>query len=337
MVSLAFVSAGLAYEAIKRLIDPPADGVDGTIMTMIAGIGVLVNVILAWVLGENHVHLPGGHDHSHDHGHGGGEEGGGHSHGHAHDTESYGHKIHDGKEMEAKYGHDHSKDNDHHNDSHNHHSHDHDHADNKCGGHSHSHHDHADEGTPLVHDDHHNDDDSHDHSSRHHEDKRNVNLRAAYLHVMADLAQSIAVFIGGIFIWWKPDWYMIDPILTLGFCILVLYNTLGVLRSSIQVLLEEIPPSVDWQKVFDAISKVPNVEDVHDLHIWCISHGQAALSLHCTSSDPNAIYNINRVCIRFGIKHSTIQVQTQPGPCPTCTSPDICCTSHLSNRHSSSV
>jgi Co/Zn/Cd efflux system component len=56
----------------------------------------------------------------------------------------------------------------------------------------------------------------------------------ADLHVMADLVQSVAVFVGGVFIWMKPEWYMIDPILTLGFCILVLDNTLGVFRSSIQ-------------------------------------------------------------------------------------------------------
>jgi solute carrier family 30 (zinc transporter), member 2 len=362
MVSLAFVSVGLAYEAVRRLIEPPEQGVDGTIMTLIAGIGVLVNLILAWVLGEHHVHLPGGsHDHSHDHGHQGEDH---HDHGHGHGHEKYGHRIHDGDEQEEVYGHDHS-----HEDNHSHdHAHsnndknndNHHHASGTCNGHSHSHNDHAEgapvstpkasESTPLIKPVGSPDrveffdaiEDGHDHSGDDHsphisqEDQRNVNLRAAYLHVMADLAQSVAVFIGGVFIWLKPEWHMIDPILTLGFCILVLYNTLGVLRSSIQVLLEEIPPSVDWQKVYEAISKVPNVFDVHDLHIWCISHGQTALSLHCTSSDPNALYNINRVCVKFGIKHSTIQVQTSPGPCPTCTSPE-CCTSHLSNRNSISL
>ncbi|KAG7349478.1 cation efflux protein [Nitzschia inconspicua] len=354
MVSLAFVSAGLAYEAIRRLIEPPEQGVDGTIMTMIAGIGVLVNLILAWVLGENHVHLPGGsHDHSHDHG--GHHDGHDHGHGHAH--EKYGHRTHDGDEQEKVYGHDHSHED-------NHHAHDHEHSNDKhgdngksCNGYSHDHSDHtpastprASEATPLIvpvgspdrveffdaieeRNDHDSDDYPHVLS---HEDQRNVNLRAAYLHVMADLAQSVAVFVGGVFIWLKPEWHMIDPILTLGFCILVLYNTLGVLRSSIQVLLEEIPPSVDWRLVFNALSKVPNVSDVHDLHIWCISHGQTALSLHCTSSDPDALYNINKVCVKFGIKHTTIQVQTSPGPCPTCTSPE-CCTSHLSNRNSISL
>ena len=60
MTSLAFVSIALAYEALQRLISPPEEGIDGNLMTLIAGFGVVINVILAIVLGENHVHLPGG-------------------------------------------------------------------------------------------------------------------------------------------------------------------------------------------------------------------------------------------------------------------------------------
>jgi zinc transporter 2 len=59
MTSLAFVSVGLVYTAVARLINPP-EGVDGKVMSIIAGIGVVVNVALAFVLGEHHVHLPGG-------------------------------------------------------------------------------------------------------------------------------------------------------------------------------------------------------------------------------------------------------------------------------------
>lgn len=114
-------------------------------------------------------------------------------------------------------------------------------------------------------------------------DKRNVNLWAAYLHVMADLLQSVAVLGVGLVIWYRPEWHIIDPILTLGFCIVVFFSTLGVLRSAISVLLEETPPAVSWQKVYDAISLVPNVTNVHDLHIWSISHGQPGLSVHCFS------------------------------------------------------
>ena len=67
----------------------------------------------------------------------------------------------------------------------------------------------------------------------------------------------------GIVIWWRPDYHIVDPILTLGFSILVLYSTVGVLKSSVAVLLEETPSSIDWKKVYDAISAIPGVDDVH--------------------------------------------------------------------------
>ena len=160
------------------------------------------------------------------------------------------------------------------------------------------------------------------------ESVRNINLHAAYLHVMADLAQSVAVLIAGLVIWVRPDWHIIDPILTLGFAVLVLYSTLGVVRSSISVLLEETPPSISWRKVYEAISRVPNVKNVHDLHIWSISHGQPTLSVHCQTTDPEALRKIRDECLVFGISHATIQTQFWEGPCVTCG--DLpCCTGHL--------
>ena len=88
---------------------------------------------------------------------------------------------------------------------------------------------------------------------------RNINLQAAYLHVLGDLAQSVAVLIAGLVIWWKPTWQVVDPICTLLFCALVFYSTLGVLRSSISVLLEEVPPHVSWRDVHDDIQAVEGV------------------------------------------------------------------------------
>merc|ERR1711865_675993 len=144
MVTLAFVSVGLSFEAVQRLINPP-ENIDGQMMSIVAGIGVAVNVALAFVLGENHVHLPGGGGHNHDH-----------DHDHDHDHEDHDH-------------------------------HDHDHED-------HDHHDHhSNEHSLLV-----------EKGNEEKERQRNVNLHAAYLHVMGDLAQSVAVFLGGIVIYWKP-------------------------------------------------------------------------------------------------------------------------------------
>jgi zinc transporter 2 len=148
--------------------------------------------------------------------------------------------------------------------------------------------------------------------------KRNINLHAAYLHVLGDLAQSAAVLIAGLVIWVRPDWQIIDPICTLFFCTFVFLSTINVVRSSIAVLLEEMPPSVSWQKVYEAICNVEGVTDVHDLHIWCISHDEIALIVHCHSSNPLVLREVEKACSEFGILHTTIQVQTEEGPCITC-------------------
>jgi len=299
-------------------VKPPQEGVDGPLMSLIAGIGVVVNVILAFVLGEHHVHLPGGdhghdHDHSHDHG--------GHGDCNSDDHDSHDHDSHD-HDSHDHDSHDHdSHDHDSHSKEHDHKEHDH----GKCKGHDHAQHEHN-ETSPLVISDGGHEDDKHDDAQK---QTRNVNLHAAYLHVLGDLAQSVAVLLGGLVIWWNPEWHIVDPILTLGFCVLVFWSTIGVLRSSIAVLLEETPAGIDWRKVYNAISAVTNVADVHDLHIWCISHGEIALSVHCTSSDKNAIANINKACLKFGIKHSTIQVNE--GSCTTCSSPE-CCTYQMCDR-----
>lgn len=290
MVCLVILSLGLTVEATHRIWiilylsgDEP---VNGKLMSSIAAIGVVVNVILAFVLGEDHTHMPG-MDHGHE---------------------------------------------DHNHDSHGHDSHCHD---NHSHG-SHDHHYHAD-----------HDEESHNHGHGHHEEsgalltkngtekdylamdggmklsttkKRNVNLHAAYIHVLADLAQSAVVLVAGLIIWWKPTWQLADPICTLIFSIMVCYSTFGVIRSSISVLLEEVPPGVNWDKIFDAISGVEGVSNVHDLHIWSISHGKMTLSVHATADNVEQGYrDIRKVCYDEKITHLTVQLQPSTiGDCVTC-------------------
>jgi zinc transporter 2 len=292
MVCLVILSLGLTVEATHRIYiivylggDEP---VDGKLMSSIAAIGVVVNLILAYVLGEDHAHGHDDHD-DHDHAH--------------HDEES----------------HDHA----HHND------------------HNHAHHD--------DHDHEHHDEESHDHGHTHHGEvaallskngyrkdysqlkldeeakleaakKRNVNLNAAYIHVLADLAQSAVVLLAGLIIWWKPTWQLADPICTLIFSVMVCYSTMGVIRSSLSVLLEEVPPGVDWNEIFDSISAVKGVSNVHDLHIWSISHGKITLSVHATADNvEQAFSDITKVCHEKKITHLTIQLQpAHMQDCVTC-------------------
>ncbi|KAL3937635.1 MAG: hypothetical protein SGBAC_007287, partial [Bacillariaceae sp.] len=181
----------------------------------------------------------------------------------------------------------------------------------------------------------HGHDHGHDHSSKKKTKTRNVNLHAAYLHVLGDLALSVAVLIAGLIIWFKPEWQKLDPIITIVFSAMVFYSTLGVLRSSIAILLEEVPSSISWQKVFEDISNIPCITNVHDLHIWSMCHGEAALTVHCLSDDPNALSEVYKVCKAHGITHATIQTQPNDSNCATCT---VSCMSQFesSTRSSSS-
>jgi cation diffusion facilitator family transporter len=154
--------------------------------------------------------------------------------------------------------------------------------------------------------------------------QKNVNLHAAYLHVLGDLLQSVAVLVAGIVIWIQPSWHLVDPVITLFFCAIVFYSTLSVIRSSVAILLEEVPPHISWQQVDHALSNdVPGICRVHDLHIWSISDGIPSLSMHCflkptttTTTDAplpdqqQALRDIHAVCKRFGIQHATIQIQS---------------------------
>ncbi|CAJ1938014.1 unnamed protein product [Cylindrotheca closterium] len=327
MTSLAFVTVTLAYEAVRRLITPEEAPVDGKLMVVIASIGVVVNIALAFVLGENHVHLPGSsHGHAHEHGPCGhdDEEHGGHDHSSKHhEEESHDHHDHSHKHQE----HDHSHGHEHQEECHEHHGHDHD------DHHKDSHDHHETETSSLIPKK--DEGGCHGHGHGHHESKkkptRNVNLQAAYLHVLGDLALSVAVLIAGLIIWFKPEWQKLDPIITIVFSAMVFYSTLGVLRTSIAVLLEEIPSSISWQKVFEDISNIPCINNVHDLHIWSIHHGEAALTVHCSSDDANALTEVYKVCKAHDISHATIQIQPNEEGCATCT---ISCMSHFESSTS---
>lgn len=296
MVSLAILSIGLAVEAIRRMWIILYSGgevteVDGKLMSSIAFIGVIVNVVLAFVLGEDHVHMPG-MDHSHDHEHG---DDNGHSHAHHHDEES------DTLLKGKKDGHELSY---------------------AAVNEVHAAVQHLDEVLPGTST--HNDD--HSAACKSHKKKeRNVNLHAAYIHVLADLAQSVVVLIAGLIIWAKPTWQLADPICTLIFSILVCYSTVGVIRSSLSVLLEEVPPGVDWEDVFDSLSGVKGVSNVHDLHIWSISHGRFILSVHATAEDTEQAYSdIKKICHQKNISHLTVQLQpTTINDCVTCTEESV--------------
>ena len=119
--------------------------------------------------------------------------------------------------------------------------------------------------------------------------------------------------IAGIVIWYKPEYQLADPIATFGFSILVLWTTKDILSDSLKVLMESTPEHVDAHAIRHGLAEIPSVSEVHDLHIWSLTMGHAACSVHLTSTEDNCTTTLiaaQKFLKLHGINHSTIQVIT---------------------------
>ncbi|XP_077485935.1 putative proton-coupled zinc antiporter SLC30A3 [Amblyomma americanum] len=108
----------------------------------------------------------------------------------------------------------------------------------------------------------------------------NINVRAAFIHVVGDLIQSVGVLIAAIVIYFCPSCGVVDPVCTLMFSVIVLVTTLAILREALNVLMEGIPHSIDYHQVKRLLLSVDGVARVHDLHIWALSLDKLAVSAH---------------------------------------------------------
>jgi len=143
-----------------------------------------------------------------------------------------------------------------------------------------------------------------------------LNVRAALLHVLGDLAGSVAALTAGAIVHFTR-WNLADPLLSLVVAGLILFATLRLLREALNVLMEGVPPSLDLDEVGRALAQVPGVESVHDLHIWTLASGRIALSAHVVVNDlsrwPRTLAAIQELLDgRFGIGHVTVQPELRP-------------------------
>jgi len=145
-------------------------------------------------------------------------------------------------------------------------------------------------------------------------DKDNPILRAAYIHILGDIIQSLGVLIASVIIYifqdTNPGIAIIDPICTFFFAIIVLSTSIPVTRDCLNVLMEATPKDMDVFKLTKEISDIPGVINIHDIHIWCISVGKPSISLHILSDNPQkSLESATKICKKYGIHHTTIQVE----------------------------
>lgn len=145
--------------------------------------------------------------------------------------------------------------------------------------------------------------------------EHDINIRGAFLHMVADAAVSGAVVVAGYLIYMTGERW-IDPVVSLVVAAFILWGTWSLLTESVSMTLAGVPKGIDPDQVSQALSKLPGVEDTHHLHIWALSTTETALTVHLVvDQDVNRdmILRQARAYVHqlFGISHSTIQVEHQ--------------------------
>jgi len=303
---------GRLYSYYKGTMEP----IDGKMMSAVALFGIIVNLTIAVVFSEEHgsgfsFHDHSGHDHSHGHAHGHDghaahgsddhdeEACSGHGHGaHAHDSS---HNSSDRTGLQtagapAGYGAIASESS--HGDCSDHghgHGHGHGHAEvaKAAGavdnGHGHGHgHEHADGLACTSHDTH----DTHGCADGlqgtfqgqpgvpSDVPARDVNMEAAYMHVLTDLITGVGVLISGLLIWYDERFLVVDPCCTLIFAGLVMQSTFGIVSRIFNVLFEGVPDGVDYFAMKRGLEALEGVTNVHHLHVWSVSSDHNCMSCH---------------------------------------------------------
>ncbi len=145
---------------------------------------------------------------------------------------------------------------------------------------------------------------------------RSCNVRSARLHLLGDALSSVGVLVAGAVIY-LTGWFAIDALLSLVIAAIIMFGAFGILRETVDILLESTPPGLSPPDVAGAIQCVAGVRAVHDLHIWSITSGMTALSGHVKVEDEalsrsDEVLNAVKATLRdrFGIEHTTIQLES---------------------------
>lgn len=146
--------------------------------------------------------------------------------------------------------------------------------------------------------------------------KGDLNVRGAFIHMIADAAVSAAVVIAGALML-VTGWLWLDPLTSLIVCAVIVRGTWSLLRDSVAMSLDAVPPQVDPVQVRDYLSRLPGVDDLHDLHIWPMSTTEVALTAHLKmgGGHPGDAFlkaTAEELEHRFRIVHPTLQIETDP-------------------------
>lgn len=143
--------------------------------------------------------------------------------------------------------------------------------------------------------------------------RENINVRAAFLHVLSDALGSVGVIAAGL-VMWLTGWMLADPIASVFICVIIACGSFQLVRDSIHILLEGVPGHVDLDELRAALLGIEGVKDVHDLHLWSLSSGRHWMSGHLLIDPRMDCQDVIRrgaeiAETRFRISRVTLQVE----------------------------
>ncbi len=154
----------------------------------------------------------------------------------------------------------------------------------------------------------------------HKSQKDSLNVRGAYVHIFGDLLGSLGVVASGILLI-IFHWYPVDAIITLLFSLIVIYSAWKLVKDTLHVLMEGTPTDISPEDIEKDLLALPNVEAVHDLHVWSLTLNQVNLSAHLISKDQTkTLIDAQKLLLdKYDIKHATLQIEPTEGyKCTPC-------------------
>lgn len=147
--------------------------------------------------------------------------------------------------------------------------------------------------------------------------KDDLNVRSAYLHMMGDAISAVGVVIAGVIVV-ATGWHLADPVVSFLIAGLILWSSWGILKESVNILLEATPAGMDMRKVERCIAAVPGVTGVHDLHVWTVGPGVIAASVHVLVDEQSVREGqqilkavVAELHHHHNINHTTVQVEVE--------------------------
>lgn len=145
--------------------------------------------------------------------------------------------------------------------------------------------------------------------------KEDLNVRGAFLHMAADTLVSVGVVVAGVVIS-LTGWVMIDPIISLLIALLILISTWSMLRETLRLSIDGVPEGIDVEKLKTGIESLPHVKSIHHIHVWALSTTLNAMTLHVLidsrDNEDEVKKQIKDFAADTGISHPTIEVETTP-------------------------